>query len=96
MSGWKIRLKELIHDPTVTRRIYAVTLAAALFILVLIVKGPEEQGVLLTDSRGDVTGIRRHSVNSTERYDVTVTVGRGSEMRQKAVTIDLRGSSGRE
>ena len=36
-------LKTLSKDTTLRKRLYAVTLAAALVILVIAVKGPEEQ-----------------------------------------------------
>ena len=86
-------IKYVMHDPAVMKRLYAVTLAAALFTLALTVKGPEEQGMLLTGDDGAVTGIKRHSVKSSERYDVTVTVGSGSDMTVKDVTIQLKSSS---
>lgn len=82
---------ELKSDPRILKQIYAVTLAAALLVLVLVVKGPEEQGRLVTDARGNVVSISRHSQSSNETYDVTVTVGRGSEAVVKDVTIGLRG-----
>lgn len=94
MDKLKIAIRGLIHDPVFIRRIYAVTLAAALFVLVLIVKGPEQQGMLITGPGGDITGIRRHSMTSSERYDVTVTVGSGESIEVKDVTIDLRSNSG--
>lgn len=94
MNKWLTVFRDLVHDPVVMKRIYAVTLAAALFTLALIVKGPEEQGRLLTDSGGSITGIRRHSVTSAERYDVTVTVGAGADRIERNVTIDLKGSTG--
>ena len=90
--------KKIIRDPVITRRLYAVTFAAALFILVLTVKGPEEQGRLVTDSGGNVIGIERHSVSSQEQYDVTILVDDGGKLIQRDVTITLRASAdeGRE
>ena len=89
-------VKRIIRDPVITRRLYAVTFAAALFILVLTIKGPEEQGHLVTDSRGNVTGIQRHSVSTQERYDVSVLIDDGGKQIQKDVTITLRASEGEE
>lgn len=82
-----------VKDPDVIRRIYLLTVAAALFTLVLVIKGPESQGKLLTDKDGTVTGIRRYSVENEERYDVTLRVGTGPETVVRDVTIDLRGES---
>ncbi len=89
-------LRSLRRDPVVTRRIYAITLAAALFMLVLVIKGPEEQGRLITGSTGDVVGIKRHSMAGSEQYDVTVRAGSGDEAFERDVTIALRSVSGRD
>ena len=84
--------RRIIKDPVITKRLYAVTFAAALIILVLTVKGPEEQGRLVTDNGGNVTGIHRHSVSSQERYDVTLFINDGGKQIRKDVTITLRAS----
>lgn len=94
MSGAAVILNKLRCDSTLRKQLYAVTLAAALLFLVITVKGPEEQGRLITDEKGDVTCIRRHSMTSAERYDVTVIVGTGDEASEKDVTIGLRGIAG--
>ena len=87
-------LKTLSKDTTLRKRLYAVTLAAALVILVIAVKGPEEQGHMVTDENGFVTGIKRHSLHTAERYDVTVIVGKGTDAEEKNVTIGLRSITG--
>ena len=74
MEKVKAVFNELKNDRKLLRQIYAVTLAAALLLLVLVVKGPEEQGRLVTDGHGDVVSISRHSLTSGESYDVTVSV----------------------
>ena len=81
---------ELKSDTKLIGQIYVITLAAALLILVLVVKGPEEQGRMLTDDSGNVVSIKRYSLSSSETYDVTVNVGSGSDAVQKDVTIALR------
>ena len=93
MEKVKAVFNELKNDRKLLRQIYAVTLAAALLLLVLVVKGPEEQGRLVTDGHGDVVSISRHSLTSGESYDVTVSVGSGSDAVQRDVTIALRGIS---
>ena len=85
--------EELKKDPRILRQIYAVTLAAALLILVMVIKGPEEQGRLITDRNGNLVSISRRSMSSNEIYDVTVNVGSGSDAVRKDVTIALRGVS---
>ncbi len=86
-------ITELKKDPDILKQVYAVTLAAALIVLVMVIKGPEEQGSLVTDSSGNVVSISRHSMASNESYDVTVNIGTGTEAVQKDVTIALRGVS---
>lgn len=85
-------LRFLRNDPALAKKLYAATLAAALFMLVLVARGPEEQGRLVTDASGDVVGISRHSLTSAERYDVTVIVGDGDLAVRKDVTLQLRGA----
>ena len=67
MEWLKNVFNRIKSDPTVTRRLYAVTFAAALFLLVLTVKGPEEQGRLITDRNGNIKEIQRHSSERAER-----------------------------
>ena len=90
MHRLALTIKTLIKDTTLRKRLYAVTLAAALIILVIAVKGPEEQGRMITDENGCVTSIKRHSLHTAERYDVTVIAGKGTDAEEKNVTIGLR------
>ena len=89
MDKVKGDLGRMLHDPVTLRRLYAVTLAAALFVLVLVVKGPEEQGKLVTDSGGNVTEIQRKTVSGSERYDVTVSIDDGNQHIERDVTLTL-------
>ena len=90
MDGFRNIIQTIRSDQVITRRLYAVTFAAALFFLVLAVKGPEEQGRLVTDSSGNIHEIHRYSASRSERYDVTVYIGQGSELISKDVTVILR------
>ena len=56
------KYKELIHNKKLMSGIYIVTLVTALLILALVIKGPEESGKLIVNSRGDVIGIDRRSM----------------------------------
>ena len=89
MDKVKGDLGRMLHDPVTLRRLYAVTLAVALFVLVLVVKGPEEQGKLVTDSGGNVTEIQRKTVSGSERYDVTVSIDDGNQHIERDVTLTL-------
>lgn len=90
MDRLKNSLKELIRDKSFTGRLYAVTLGAALLMLAVTVRGPDQQGHIVTGSGGNVVSIERHSMTAPESYDVTLTVGKGSDAEVRDVTIDLR------
>ena len=90
MEWLKNVFNQIKSDPTVTRRLYAVTFAAALFLLVLTVKGPEEQGRLITDRNGNIKEIQRHSSERAERYDVTLLIRDGKKLIERDVTVTLR------
>ena len=79
-------------DRVLMKRLYLITLGAALFTLVLMIRGPEEKGRLVTDSSGEILTIERHSMTSSESYDVTVRVGSGIDAAEEDVTIELRGA----
>ena len=81
---------ELFQDTVVTKRIYGITLAAALIILVLVIKGPEQRGVLLQDSSGNITGIRRSSLSTQEQYDIRLMVSDAEEIIERDVTLTLK------
>ena len=83
-------IKDILRDPVTAKRLYVLTFAAALMVLVLTVKGPEEQGRLLTDNEGNAVSIERHSVSSSERYDVTLHIKDGDKVIEKDMTITLR------
>lgn len=89
MDKLLIKIKRILKDPVTARRIYAITLGAALLILALTIKGPEERGTLVTDKNGNAISIRRHDMGTSERYDMTLTVlGEGvSSVRDVTVTI---------
>ena len=87
MDKLKSDLSRMLHDPVTVRRLYAVTLATALFVLVLVVKGPEEQGKLVTDRGGNVTEIQRKTLSSSERYDVTVSINDGNRHIERDATL---------
>jgi hypothetical protein len=63
-------ITELKKDPDILKQVYAVTLAAALIVLVMVIKGPEEQGSLVTDSSGNVviTYVQRNETISSVSF----------------------------
>ena len=88
------RFKDLKNNKKLISGIYAVSLVTALLILALVIRGPEESGKLIADSSGNITGISRKSLSSSERYDLSLEIGEGESMIQRDVTLTLRGKTG--
>ena len=87
-------LRLAIRDPVVTKQLYLITLAAALLVLVLVIKGPEQKGKLVVDSEGNVTSIQRHSVGNIEKYDLELVVDEGSGRIEKEIELTIQGTAG--
>lgn len=90
------KYKELLHNRKLMSGIYAVTLVTALLILALVIKGPEESGKLIVDSKGNVTGIHRKSLKRSERYDLGLVINDETEKIQRNVTLVLQASNGKK
>lgn len=90
MGGFTERLRTALRDPSVTRKLYAVTLAATLLVLVLTVKGPEQKGRLMVTEDGRVKGIIRNSVTSSEMYDLKLSISEGGEIIEREVTLTMQ------
>ena len=88
------KYKELIHNKRLMSGIYAVTLVTALLILALVIKGPEESGKLIVDSKGNVIEIERNSLKRSERYDLKLVINDEKETLQRNVTLVLQTNDG--
>ena len=84
------RYKELLSNKKFMSGLYAVTLITALLLLVLAVKGPEERGKLIADEKGNIVGIDRNSLKTSERYDLGIEVEDEGETITRDVTLTLR------
>lgn len=87
------RFKELIHDKKLMSGIYGVTLITALLILALVVKGPEESGMLVADRNGSIVGINRRSLDRSERYDLSIEIDDENGSFTRDVTLTLQASA---
>lgn len=77
-------------DKEMMNRIYLITLGTALIILAIAVRGPEQRGSVLTDSRGKATGIERNSLDTSERYDFEVSIKEGGETIVRELNLSLQ------
>lgn len=84
------QFRQVFRDQEVMKRIYLITLVTALLVLVLVIKGPEEGGKLLVDDSGNVVGIRRNSLSSSERYDVSLRVLDEENVSDRDLTVTIR------
>lgn len=84
------RIREIMASPVVSGRIYIIVLAAALLILVLAVRGPEQRGTFITDSEGNAIGIRRNSTETQEEYDAYLRVIEGGRVTEREVSLTVR------
>ncbi|MBQ6389141.1 MAG: type II secretion system F family protein [Mogibacterium sp.] len=85
-------VKRVFRDPSVRKKIYILTLTAVLLILVITVRGPEQHGTVLTDSSGNAVRIRRHSLTTSEQYDMTLRVIDDGKIEEKDITLTVRAS----
>ena len=82
--------REIRADKALMSRIYVITLAAALLILAVCVRGPEQLGKIITDEDGRAVGIERHSTKTSESYDFEVIIEEGSEIIKKDVNLTIQ------
>lgn len=90
MNDFVKTIKDVCSDVNVRKRVYWISLAAALLVLALLIRGPESKGVLLTDSDGNVTAIRRNSLENQEQYDIQLNIAEGGEILTRETTLTLR------
>ncbi len=84
------QVKRIIKEPGVLKNIYVITLLMALFILALVVRGPEQKGNLIKNENGEIKGIERYSLENSETYDVVLRIQNGNEVTEQEVTLVLK------
>lgn len=91
------KLKEYIAlikaDENVSKRIFFITLVTALFVLVLVVKGPEPGGKYISDESGNIIGIERGSLATSEEYDLNLSIINGKDVEERSVQIEKQAVS---
>ena len=90
----KERIKEEIalirEDNKLKSRLFVITLAAALLILAVCIRGPEQLGRVISDKDGKAVRIERHSTNTSESYDFVVLIEEGEETISKDVNLTIQ------
>ena len=84
------KTKQIKSDKDLVSKIYIISLAAALLVLAVAIRGPEQKGHVVTDESGKATYIERYTLNSGESYDFTVLIGEGAEALSKEVNIAVQ------
>jgi hypothetical protein len=83
-------IKRIKSDKEMMSRIYMITLGVALLILVLVLKGPEEKGQIISDSNGNAVSIKRYSTEKSESYRLVAEIKKGSETIARDVNLSIQ------
>ena len=93
------KVKEYIalikSDENVSKRIFLITLITALFVLALVVRGPEPQGQYISDESGNIIGIERGSLATSEEYDLNLSIIDGENVEERSVQIQKQAVTGK-
>ena len=84
------KVSRIRADKELMSRLYIITLATALLVLAVAVRGPEEKGKVLSDASGKAIEIERHSLETGENYDFEVSISDGSETMLRDVNLNLQ------
>lgn len=86
----KIRdsFEKVLSDKTLIKRIYSISLAFAILLLLMIVKDISSSRTYIADSKGNIIGIERRSKDKTEvfRMNLTICKESGDETRLIEIT----------
>ena len=89
----KNRIKEKISkirsDKELMSKLYIITLASALLVLAVVVRGPEQRGKVLNDTSGNAVEIERYSTNTSETYDFEISIKDGEELIVKNLRLTI-------
>ena len=77
-------------DKLLMSRIYLITLATSLLVLAVAVRGPEQKGKIISDSEGNAILIERHSVKTSENYDLELAIKEAGEVMTKEIKLSLQ------
>lgn len=78
------------NDPETEKRVYLITLITALFILALAFSRTETSGKYILDDSGNVVGIHRGSMTSSEQYNLDLTIRTDDSESSRSVSINKR------
>lgn len=81
-------VQRLRNDKALTKRIYQVTMAFAILLLVMAVKDISSRSTYISDSDGNIRGIERKSLKETEVFRLRLTVGKKSGNESRIVEIN--------
>ena len=87
-----LKIKEITEhvkgDKKVGSRLFLLTLSMALFILALVVKGPESGARFITDKSGNIIAIQRESLAKSEEYNLNLEIIDGENSSERSVRIN--------
>jgi len=83
-------IKRIKSDKEMMSRIYMITLGVALLILVLVLKGPEEKGKIVSDGEGNAVSIKRYTTEKSESYSLVAEIKKGSDTIARDVNLSIQ------
>ena len=86
----KKEIAKIRADKKMMSQIYVITLAAALLILAVAAKGPEQKGKLVADKNGKIVSIQRHSTTTTERYELIALINDAGKTIEREVSLSMQ------
>ena len=87
MQGIKKYIDKIRSDKKVQQRIFLVTLIMALFALVIVIQDSQTSEKYLVDQSGNVVGILRDSLASSEDYELNLSITNGEDISNREVQI---------
>ena len=77
-------------DKELMGRLYLITLASALLVLAVVVRGPEQKGKVHNDASGHAIEIERYSTNTSESYDFELSIDDGNEVTVRNISLTIQ------
>ena len=87
MQKIKGYIKKIREDEKVEKQLFLITLVMALFVLALVVRGPESQTKFIADEEGNLIAIQRESLANSEEYDLNLTIIDDEGTSERSVQI---------
>ncbi len=90
MTNYLKKIHAATSSSEVRKNIYLVTVITSLFVLALAIRGPQSGGRIISDNKGNITGIERESLETGEKYEMRLQWIRNGKVSERNVSLDLK------